>query len=141
MTISQLKKSILRFIRPKAPSVFDILDPEGLKLLTRLRVHLSHLKEHKYRHNFADTFNPIGNCGLLEIESTAHYLLRCTFFSDHRKILLESMSSLRGDMSNLSDTKFLHGNRRLSAEINQAILKATICFLKSTGRFHVPLIA
>ena len=144
-SISQFKKSILKFIRPKAPSIFGILDSEGLKLLTRLRVHLSHLKEHKYRHNFADTFNHICNCGLLEIESTTHYLLRCSFFTDQRKILLESISLLRGDMSNLSDIKkielCLYGDRLLSVEINRAVLKATIVFLKSTGRFDVPLIA
>ena len=101
-SISQFKKSILRFIRPKASSVFGIQDPEGLKLLTRLRVNLSHLKEHKFRHNFCDTLNPICNCGLLEIESTTHFLLRCKFFSDNRKVLLESIALSRGDISNLS---------------------------------------
>ena len=143
-SISAFKSSILRFIRPKPAPVFNILDSDGLKLLTRLRVNLSHLKEHKYRHNFSDTFNPFCNCGLLEIESTSHYLLRCAFFSDQRKILFESISMSKGDISNLSDSKkvdlFLYGDEKLDIEINQAILKATICFLKSSQRFAVPLL-
>ena len=101
--ISRLKEALLNFIRPQASSVFSIVDCEGLKLLTRLRVNLSHLKEHKYRHNFADTFNPICNCGLLEIESTSHYLLRCLFYSSLRIILLNEIAAIYGDMSNLSD--------------------------------------
>ena len=143
-SISVFKSSLLHFIRPKASPIFGIMDPEGLKLLTRLRLNLSHLKEHKYCHNFADTLNPICNCGLLEVESTSHYLLRCSFFSEHRKILLNSIAAIRGDISNLSEKKmidlFLYGDGKLSVEKNQAILKATIVFIKSSERFEVPLI-
>ena len=142
-TITQFKASILQFIRPKACSVFNVMDPEGLKLLTRLRVQLSHLKEHKYRHNFVDTLNPICNCGLLEIESTPHYLLRCLFYCDQRKTLLDSISTV-GNISNLSDRKkvdlILYGDEKLSIATNQAIIEATICFLRSSKRFEVPLI-
>ena len=49
-----------------------------------------------------------------------------------------------GDIPNLSDKKkvdlLLYGDRKLGIEINQAILKATIVFLKSSERFEVPLI-
>ena len=31
----------------------------GIKLLARLRVRLSHLREHKYRHNSLDSLDPI----------------------------------------------------------------------------------
>ena len=41
------KKELLKFIRPKQSSIFNIFYPLGLKLLTRLRVNLSHLREHK----------------------------------------------------------------------------------------------
>ena len=120
------------------------MDPVGLKFLTRLRLQLSHLKEHKYRHNFGDTLNPTCICGLLEVESTTHYLLRCNFFSVQRKTLLDSISILTGDISNFSDKKkvdlFVYGDGKLGIEINQAILEATICFLKSSERFEVPLI-
>ena len=90
-SISLFKKSLLRFIRPKAMPVYGLMDPPGLKLLTRLRVNFSHLREHKFRHNFRDTLVPFCNCGLLESETTNHFLLRCTSFSDLRKILLDGI--------------------------------------------------
>jgi len=44
-------------------------------LLTRLRVGFSHLKEHKFRHNFQDTTDPFCECRSGDIENTQHYLL------------------------------------------------------------------
>ena len=35
--------------------VYGLKDPLVLKLLTRLRFDFSHLREHKYGHNFGDT--------------------------------------------------------------------------------------
>ena len=70
-------------------SVYNIHDPHGLKLLTRLRVNFSHLREHKFNHNFLDTLNPLCSCGL-EIESTKHYILRCTFYTCIRKTLIDN---------------------------------------------------
>ena len=54
----------------------SICGPLGIKLLNRLRVDFSHLSEHKFRHNSADTLNPLCSCSL-EIENTAHFFLRC----------------------------------------------------------------
>ena len=53
-----------------------------------MRLDLSHLAEHKFRHNFQDSFNRLFSCGQ-EIETTSHFLLHClnyrrarqTFFS------------------------------------------------------------
>ena len=41
------KKNLLNFIRPCANSIFNIHDPYGIKLLTRLRLGLNHLRDHK----------------------------------------------------------------------------------------------
>lgn len=38
--------------------VYNIHDSIGLKLLTRLRLRLSYLKEHKFNHNFKDCAVP-----------------------------------------------------------------------------------
>ena len=46
--------TILNFIRPCANSIFDIHNPLGIKLLTRLHLGLSHLREHKFGHWFQD---------------------------------------------------------------------------------------
>ena len=53
----------------------------------RLRLGLSHLREHKFKHNFQDSINPLCNCGH-DIESTTHYLLHCPLF-----LMKEALSS------------------------------------------------
>ena len=47
--ISMFKKLLLKFIRPSQAYVYNVNDYVGLKLLTRLRLNLSHLYEHKFR--------------------------------------------------------------------------------------------
>ena len=100
VSISMFKKSLLSFIRPNSRPVFNIIDPTGLKLLTRLRVNLSHLREHKFRHNFLDTVNPLCSCSL-EIESTSHYLLRCPFYRCLRKTLLDNIVDIMGSVGSI----------------------------------------
>ena len=43
-TVSKFKQELLFFIRPKGNEVFQVFDPGGLKLLSRLRLNLSHLR-------------------------------------------------------------------------------------------------
>ena len=63
----------------------------GIKLLTRPRVGLSHLYEHKFHHNFNDTINPFCLCGPNEIEPVEHYLLHCPIYTIQRTTLLNSL--------------------------------------------------
>ena len=57
------KNLILKFIRPEPNRISSTQNFEGLKLLTRMRLDLSHLADHKFRHNFQDCLNPICSCG------------------------------------------------------------------------------
>ena len=75
-TFSTFKKNIFKFIPPSSNSIFNCHSPNRIKLIARLRLGLSHLCEHKFRHNFQDTLNPICSCGD-DIETTIHYLLHC----------------------------------------------------------------
>ena len=68
--ISIFKSNILKFIRPKPNNVYYCHNPKGIKLLTRLRLGLSHLREHKLEHNFKDYLIPLCLCGN-EIETYA----------------------------------------------------------------------
>ena len=43
-SVNVFKLSLLKFVRPVANSVFEINNPYGLKLLTRLGLDLSHLR-------------------------------------------------------------------------------------------------
>ena len=142
-SLQVFKKALLDLIRPKQKPIFNIFDPIGLKFLTRLRLNLSHLREHKFNHNFLDTINPLCSCSL-EVESTSHYLLRCPFYTDHRKILLDNLVEIIGTISNLSDDELvnllLYGKESYEMKVNASILKNTIVFIKSSERFDMPLL-
>ena len=74
----------------------------GLKLLTRLRLRLSHLNEQRFNYNFQSRNNPLCSCSLA-IESTTHFLLHYHHFSNIRSTLLTSINEVLGSIANLSD--------------------------------------
>ena len=95
------QKSILKFIWPSQNRVYNCHTPKGITLLTRMRVGLSHLREHKFKHSFQDTLNPIWKCGE-DVETISHYLLHCPYYFYERKILLNTVSCI---FSNIFDFK------------------------------------
>ena len=97
---SIFRKSLLKFTRTILNSVFSVADIKWIKLLTRLRIGLSHVKEHKFRHNFLDTINPLCSFSL-EIESTSHFFLCCQNFITARTNLMNELRKLDTDIFNL----------------------------------------
>ena len=91
--LSIFKKNLLNFIRPYANSIFNIHNPSGIKLLTILRLSLSHLHDHKFRHCFQDTLNPLCDCGN-DTETTTHFFLHCPSFHTHRQALLNNITNI-----------------------------------------------
>ena len=94
----------MAFIR-SANSTFHCHNPKSLKLITRLRLGLSHLRFYKFKHSFQDILNPICNYGT--VEPTIHYLLQCPNFSNERLTLFNKLQStdeniLSKDDSNIS---------------------------------------
>ena len=95
--------SILKFIRPSSNSIFNYHSPKGIKLITRLSLALSHLRRHKFRHNFQDT--PISSCGD-DVETTVHYLLHCRNYLDEKRTLLDNLQSIGGNIHDQNDSQF-----------------------------------
>ena len=62
-TYGTFKNAILKLLRPSPNSVFECHNPQGIKFLTRLRLGLSHLCEHKCKQSFQDSLNPLCKCG------------------------------------------------------------------------------
>ena len=62
-------RKLLNFIRPLESDTYGIYDPLGVRLLSRLRLGFSHLRKHKFRHNFADTLKLLCSCSF-ETEDT-----------------------------------------------------------------------
>ena len=140
-SLSLFKTNILKFIRPSPNSVYNCHNPKGLKFITRLRLGLSHLREHKFKHSFQDTINPLCSCGL-DIESIEHFL-HCPQFVNERRTLLSTISNinyklLENTNSNLIQT-LLFGNKSFDITDNTKILNATINFILLTKRFDKPL--
>ena len=126
------KNSLLEIGRPMPKPTFNIHNPLGLKLLTRLRLGLSHLNEHRFNHNFEDCINPLCSCSL-EVESTTHFFLHCHNFVNIRNTLLNKLNSISCDISNCSDrslTKLiLYGNPKFSFQQNLDIINASIEYM------------
>ena len=51
-SLALFKKSILQFIRPTPNRTFNCHNPIGIKLITSLRLGLSHPMDYKFKHNF-----------------------------------------------------------------------------------------
>ena len=87
------KKRYLDFFAVKPNSIFNVHKPTGLKYLTRLSVGFSHLKSHKYNHNFRDTPNPSCACDGTTEETTEHYLLHCPIYHEFRLQLFDVLKA------------------------------------------------
>ena len=88
-----LKNYINTFFRPTSKSIFGIHDPFGLRYLFQLRVSLSPLRSHKWRHNFTDTPSEICRCNQ-GIEDTSHFLFSCPLYVVQRATLAASVINI-----------------------------------------------
>ena len=133
---------LLKFIRPIGNGTYKIYDQLGIKSLTRLRLGLSHLSEHKFRHNVADSLNPLCSC-YLETDSTLYFFLRCQSYTTLRRALMTDLKNINDAIMSLNESDLLHvilyGSKKFDNNMNTSILTATIKFIKDTERFDEPL--
>ena len=94
----------MEFTRPSPNSIFDIYNPYGIKLLTRLRLGLSHLNEYKFKH---DTINPICICGG-DIESINHFFLHFPEYYETRQTLFDNIQSIGKMLLSQNESSLTH---------------------------------
>ena len=98
--------------------------------------------EHKYRHAFLDTLNPLCNCSL-EVEDNGHFFLRYLNFENAWRSLFIDISSISSSFENfpshLKVELLLFGDSKLPAIDNNLILKVSIKYIMTTNRYSVPL--
>ena len=103
-------------------------------MITRLRLGFSHLREHKFKHNFQDT---------LEVESTSRYFLHCHFFDALRATLMNNLRNIDSDLPTHGDKSLtnilLYGNPIYGDKTNQVILMHVIRYIKDSQRFDESL--
>ena len=133
------RNSLLNMILPSPNSVYDIHKPLGLCLLTRLRLGLSHLNEHKFNHNFENCVNPLCTCNL-EIESTSLFFLHRNHYNNIRSTLLNQLKSLDRNILKLSDTTLtnliLYSSSKFNIKQNTFILNSVIKYILESNSFN-----
>ena len=133
---------LLNFTRHIGNSTYKIYDSLGIILLTRLRLGFSHFSEHKFRHYFADSLNPLCFCSL-ETEFTLHFFLRCNNYTTLRRALMSDLKNIDDAIRSLNERDLLHvmlyGSKNSDNNMNISILTATIKFIKDTERLDQPL--
>ena len=137
------KKKLLKFIRPSGNSVFKCHNSKGIKLLTRLKLGLSHLREHKFKHGFLDSLKPICSRGQ-NIETSTHFLLHCSYYSNERLTFLNIIRNIDSNILSKNDLKvtetLLYGGSSYDDTKKTLIMNATMEFLFASKRFDVPLV-
>ena len=132
------KNRLLNKIRPKKSSYFGIRDNDKVRYLTMLRVGLSPLREHKFRHGFLDTSDPL--CIVCKKkEDTEHFLLLCKSYTLSRTILMHNISEVVGEnWSGLPRRTMasilLYGRKDLDNHANFKILNHVLEFIVKTKR-------
>ena len=96
------KNNILKFIRPSPNKIFQCHNPKGIKLVSRLKLGLSHLREYKFKRSLQDTLNPLCSCEV-DIETTSHYFFHCSLFHAERSTLLNNVNEIDSTVFNKSD--------------------------------------
>ena len=138
---SMFRKKLLTFTRPSEKSIYNIYDSRGSKFLNRLRLGFSHLREHKFRHNFADNVNPLCSCA--QTESTDNVFLRCHNYVSFRTALTNELSSINCGIVSLRPSALLevifYGDKIFNDKSNYRILTAIINYIKNTQRFEQAL--
>ena len=133
------KKKLLKFIRLSGNSVFRCPNPKGIKLLTRLR----HLREHKFKHGFLDSLNPICSCGQ-NIETSTPFFLHCSDYSNERLTFLNIIRNIDGKILYKNDLKvtetLLYDDSSLDYTSNTLVMNAIMEFLIGSKRFNVSLV-
>ena len=87
------KSNILKFFRPTPRSFFNCYNHKGIRLMTRLRLRLSRLREHKFNQNFQNCINLLCSCAM-DIESTSHFFLQYPLFDDKTITLPSTLNKI-----------------------------------------------
>ena len=137
---SIFKNNILKFIRPKPNSFFNCCNLKGIRLITRLRLELSHLREHKFKYNFQNCLNPLCSCGS-SIELTCLFLLHYPVFHDKTHTLLSTLNTIDSKILESNDSyltqTLLFGSTPFDLETNRLILNGAIDYILSTKRCNL----
>ena len=106
------------------------------------RTRLSHLHEHKSRHNYQDSLDQFCYCSQ-HIKTTIHFFLQCSTYSN-QKPLFEKISNITHSLLNQNDSIIVEtlffGSDSINDEENAWIIESTIKYIRTTERFITPFL-
>ena len=127
----------MEFIRPN--SIFNIYNPYGIELLTRLLLGLSHLIEHKFKHGFNDTTNLICICEG-DTESINPFFLQCPEHCEGRQTLFDNIQSIDKMLLSQNESSLTHlllyDNLKRNSNVDAFIFNSAIKFILRLERFN-----
>ena len=131
--MNEFRNKLCKFSRPQKSSFYNVRDRYRIKLLTKIRVSFSDLRDHRYDHNF-NCDNPTCFCGL-EDETAVHFFLCCPRYDQLRIAYLSKVSEIVGsDVTVLPDDHLthilMHGSNIYNDVSNEAIITETIVYQK-----------
>ena len=141
-SLNIFKKNLLIFTRPSESSVFNCNYLTGTKLLTRLKLGLSHLCERKVECSHQVSIKPTCSSGR-DTETLAHFLLNCPNYLKEKTAFLNIIRNI--DWNNLRKKDFqVTGTVPCSDNHSNKITNTLICnviidFVIAAMRFDVPL--
>ena len=130
------KNPLLKIGRAAAKPTYNNHNPIDLKFLTKLRLGLSHLNEHKFKHNFQDCVNPLWSCSL-KIESLSHFFVHCHYSTNIGATILDDLQSVDINIPSFSENELvnliLHGILNFNPNRNNKNLSSSISFIVKSG--------
>ena len=111
-------------------------------MLSRLRLGLSHLNEHRFKRKFNNCINPLCTFSL-EVESTKRFFLRCHYFSALRVSFLNDLNNISSQFALFPYDVFvktlLYGNPIFDKNDNREIFETSIRYNIDLKRFSAGL--
>ena len=105
-SLTDFRKDILSFIRPKAKSFLDCNSSKGLKFVTKLCLGFSHLREHELKQSVQGSSNPLCSCSL-DVESPICYFLHYSpLFTIERNTLQNTISQIHNKLLDSNESNF-----------------------------------
>ena len=133
------KKFLLRVGQPTAMLTYVIHNSIGLKFLTRFRLRLSHLNEHKFKHNLKNCVSPLCSFSL-EIESPSHFFLHCHYFTSICSTILDDLKSNDVNGPSFPDSEIVellfYGSPKCDLHQNTKVLSSSISFILKSENFN-----
>ena len=101
------RNNILELIRPKPNSFFNCCNLKGIMQISRLRLELIQLSDHKFNFNFQNFLNLLSSWGSI-VEITSDFILHCPIFNDRKHAFLNTLNNIDFKILESTDSTVLY---------------------------------